>query len=226
MRFAIYGTGGMGREVAPIAADQLVAEEISYLSDDRPDIVFVDDSENAPTVCNGLPVISFRQLQSSEHRTRKIIAAVGDGRIRKKIEDRCIAADLQIASLTAKTARIFGGVAVGAGSVLCDFTTVTSNIKIGKSFQANVYSYVMHDCVIGDYVTFAPRVCCNGNVHIGDFAYVGAGAMFIQGTRDRPLIIGEGAVVGMGAVVLKSVAPYTVVVGNPARLVKTLHRPD
>ena len=83
------------------------------------------------------------------------------------------------------------------------FVSITSNIKIGKCFHANLYSYVEHDCVIGDFVTFAPGVKCNGNIHIQDHAYIGAGAMIKQGTPDQPLIIGAGAVVGMGAVVTK-----------------------
>jgi acetyltransferase-like isoleucine patch superfamily enzyme len=74
--------------------------------------------------------------------------------------------------------------------------------------------------VIGDYVTFAPRVHCNGNVHIEDHAYIGTGAILRQGTPDKPLIIGRGAVVGMGAVVTKDVAPNTVVVGNPAKILE------
>jgi acetyltransferase-like isoleucine patch superfamily enzyme len=94
---------------------------------------------------------------------------------------------------------------------------ITSNVKIGKFFHANIYSYVEHDCVIGDYVTFAPSVRCNGNVHIQDHAYIGAGAVIKQGSLAEPLVIGKGAVVGMGAVVTKSVPPYVTVVGNPAR---------
>jgi acetyltransferase-like isoleucine patch superfamily enzyme len=61
-------------------------------------------------------------------------------------------------------------------------------------------------------------VCCNGNVHIGDGAYVGTGAVLRQGTSEKPLVIGENAVIGMGAVVTKDVAPGTTVVGNPAKL--------
>jgi acetyltransferase-like isoleucine patch superfamily enzyme len=34
--------------------------------------------------------------------------------------------------------------------------------------------------------------------------------------------IGEGAVVGMGSTVTSDVAPYTVVAGNPARVIRTL----
>ena len=59
-----------------------------------------------------------------------------------------------------------------------------------------------------------------GNVHIRNYAYIGAGAVIKQGMPDRPLVIGEGAVVGMGAVVTKDVAPYELVVGNPARPLK------
>ena len=71
--------------------------------------------------------------------------------------------------------------------------------------------------MIGDYVTFAPAVKCNGNVHIEDHVYVGAGAVIKQGSPDNPLIIGEGAVIGMGAVVTKSIPAGMTVVGNPAK---------
>lgn len=108
-------------------------------------------------------------------------------------------------------------VEIGASCILCPFVTLTSNIKIGKSFHANIYSYVAHDCEIGDYVTFAPAVKCNGNVVIEDGAYIGTGAIIKQGKPGRPIVIGEGATVGMGAVVTKSVSAGSVVVGNPAK---------
>ena len=73
--------------------------------------------------------------------------------------------------------------------------------------------------MIGDFVTFAPGVKCNGNIHIQDHVYIGAGAVIKQGKPDQPLVIGAGAIVGMGAVVTKSVPPGATVVGNPARIV-------
>jgi sugar O-acyltransferase (sialic acid O-acetyltransferase NeuD family) len=107
---------------------------------------------------------------------------------------------------------------IGEGCILCANTIITSNTTIGKHFHCNIFSYVAHDCVIGDYVTFAPRVNCNGNVKIGDHAYIGTGAFIRQGVT-----IGEGAVVGMGAVITKDVAPYTTVIGNPARELKNFN---
>ena len=96
--------------------------------------------------------------------------------------------------------------------------TLTSNIRIGRQFHANIYSYVAHDCVIGDFVTFAPGVKCNGNVVIEDHAYIGTGAVIKQGRPGQPLVIGRGAVVGMGAVVTRDVPAGATVVGNPAKL--------
>lgn len=101
---------------------------------------------------------------------------------------------------------------IADGACLSPFVTLTSNICIGRGFHANLYSYVEHDCRIGDFVTFAPGVKCNGNVTIGDRAYIGAGAVIRQG-----LTIGAGAVVGMGAVVTRDVPAGVTVVGNPAR---------
>lgn len=51
-----------------------------------------------------------------------------------------------------------------------------------------------------------------GPVIVGDYAWIGYGAVVCPGVR-----IGEGAVVGAGSVVSRDVAPWTVVAGNPAR---------
>jgi sugar O-acyltransferase (sialic acid O-acetyltransferase NeuD family) len=215
MAYAVYGIGGFGREVAPLAVE-------AAKRDGAGDVVFVDDAGPADARCNGLPVLDFDQLCSPQHRQRQVIIAIGDGKLREKIELKCRQAGLIIGNLVAPTARLLHDCRLGEGHVLCDQTILTANIVIGRSFQSNLASYIGHDCVIGDYVTFAPRVNCNGNVHIENYAYIGTGAFLRQGTAKKPLRIGEGAVVGMAAVVTKDVEPYTVVAGNPARAIRQL----
>ncbi len=102
------------------------------------------------------------------------------------------------------------------GYILSSFVTLTSDIKIGNNFQANLYSYVAHDCVIGDNVTLAPSVKCNGNVHIEDNVYIGTGAIIKQGKPNKPLTIGKGAIIEAGSFVTKSIPADMTVFGNPA----------
>lgn len=54
-------------------------------------------------------------------------------------------------------------------------------------------------------------------VKIEDDVWIGANATLLG-----PITIGKGAVVGAGAVVVKDVEPYTVVAGNPAKVIKRL----
>ena len=198
--FAIFGTGGFGRE--------LVGPAKAMLGSRADGLVFVVDDPHGPVM--GIPVISTDELSERD----EVIVAIGDSALRQSVADRLKA---RPGALIAPTNIIGPDVEIGEGAVLCDFTMVTASARIGRHFQCNIYSYVAHDCVIGDFVTFAPRVCCNGNVHVGDAAYIGTGAVLKQGSSGKPLVIGRGAVVGMGAVVTKDVADGAVVVGNPAR---------
>lgn len=60
---------------------------------------------------------------------------------------------------------------------------------------------------------------CGGPVTIGDRVWIGFRAIVLPGVT-----IGKGAVVGAGAVVTSDVAPFTIVAGNPARVIGT--RPE
>ena len=106
---------------------------------------------------------------------------------------------------------------ISDGAIICPFVTLTSNISIGENFHANLYSYVAHDCIVGNNVTFAPSVKCNGNVIIEDNVYIGTGAIIKQGKPDKPLIIGKNAIISAGSYVTKNVDESTTVFGNPAQ---------
>jgi len=54
-----------------------------------------------------------------------------------------------------------------------------------------------------------------GDVIIGNDVWIGREALILSGVN-----IGNGAVIGARSVVVKDVAPYSVVVGNPARHIK------
>ena len=211
--FALFGASGCGRGIMPLLLG-------SVADPDSARFVFVDDKLAGQTV-NGYDVLSFADFIALEELEKKIAISIADPKIRARLAEQCEAAQLKFFSVKAESAVIMDEVTVGEAALISPFVTFTSNITIGKHFHANIQSYVEHDCVIGDFVTFAPGVKCNGNVHIGDGAYIGSGAVIKQGTPDKPLRIGKGAVVGMGAVVTKDVPEGVTVIGNPARPMKS-----
>lgn len=205
----VYGASGFGREVMP-----LVRKQYPHLRQES--FVFVDDAEKLDSL-NGYKVINYLSFLELDAQSKKITIAIADSKIRQLLAEKVSQDNIKQIPVKADNVTTLDSVDIGEGNILCHHTCLTSNIKIGKFFHANIYSYIAHDCVIGDYVTFAPRVSCNGNIHIHDHAYIGTGAIIKQGTPNKPLVIGKGAIVGMGAVVTKDVPAGTIVVGNPAK---------
>jgi sugar O-acyltransferase (sialic acid O-acetyltransferase NeuD family) len=213
IHFGLVGAGGFGREVMPYAR-QSVAQQLG-VREAEVQVCFIETWEPKKTVCNGRPLISldaFLALPGDHY----FNVAVGDGAARARIVEQ-IGSRAQPIAIISPHAIMLEENQIGEGVVLCPNSLVTSNTRIGKFFHANPYSSVTHDCVIGNYVTFAPGARCSGHVHIGDYAYVGAGSVIKQGTREKPLVIGALAVIGIGAVVTKDVPPGVTVVGNPSR---------
>lgn len=208
--FGVFGAGGFGREVMPLARDNLAAMG----SPGERELVFVVD-QPTQAVVNGHAVMSTEAFLA-DPRPRHFNVAVADGQARQRIATQFIAAGAQPFELRAAQHLSLDANTIGEGAILCPLTTITSNARIGRFFHLNIYSYVAHDCVIGDFVTFAPAVRCNGRIVIEDHAYIGTGAIIRPGSDDKPTVIGRGAVVGMGAVVTRSVAAGETVVGNPA----------
>lgn len=60
-----------------------------------------------------------------------------------------------------------------------------------------------------------------GDVIIGNDVWIGNNALILSGVT-----IGDGAVIGSKAVVTKSVEPYSIVVGNPGRVVRYRFSPE
>jgi len=212
--YGVYGASGYGREVLPMARKQLARASIPVNR-----LVFVDDAPMADAI-NGQRRLTYAQFLAEPAGARHMVLAIANSAVRETLARRCIQDAVLAWSVTAANVVQMDDVRVGEGAVLSPFVTLTSNIRIGCHFHANIYSYVAHDCVVGDFVTFAPGVHCNGNVVVEDHAYIGTGAVLKQGQPGKPLVIGRGAVIGMGAVVTKSVAPGATVVGNPARLME------
>ncbi|MGC4808092.1 UDP-N-acetylglucosamine acyltransferase [Micromonospora sp. DT233] len=110
-----------------------------------------------------------------------------------------------------------GGVVIGDNNVIREFVTVNQGTqettRIGDGCYLLARSHVGHDCVLDDAVTLSDAVQLGGHTHVWSWANIGMGTVVHQRGQ-----VGPGAMVGMGSAVRRAVEPFTITVGNPARV--------
>jgi sugar O-acyltransferase (sialic acid O-acetyltransferase NeuD family) len=208
--YGVYGSGGFGREVMPLLEESLVLAGKSKCH-----IYFIDDFRNGEVI-NSHPVVDLESFLHLPAKKRYVSVAIANSAIREQLTNKCLESACTLFGISAANVVKLAEISIKPAAILCPFVTLTSNIQIGRSFHANLYSYVAHDCIIGDYVTFGPGVKCNGNVIIEDHVYVGTGAIIKQGKPEKPIVIGKGAIISAGAFVNKSIPKGITVFGTPA----------
>lgn len=96
-------------------------------------------------------------------------------------------------------------------SVIGRYTSIGSNVSIGLGEHALARIYLTSRFYEKPY----EQLTSKSPTVIGNDVWIGVGAVILQGVK-----VGSGAVVGANAVVTSDVEPYSVVVGNPARIIK------
>jgi sugar O-acyltransferase (sialic acid O-acetyltransferase NeuD family) len=202
---AVFGAGGFGREVAWLA--EACGREVAY---------FLDDHPTAATL-NDIPVTTLGELLAKRVEV-EVAIGVGNPKAREAIARRIGEAKLPFAELIHPRTERSRWITWGPGVVICAGNILTTNITLGTQVQINLDCTLGHDVRLGDFATLAPGVHLSGWVFVGARAYVGTGAVVINGTADAPITIGDDAVIGAGACVTKSVPAGVTAVGVPARV--------
>lgn len=143
-----------------------------------------------------------------------------------------------IRSTVRKDVAPFHAFVLGAYSVIEDFSTVNNgmgDIVIGERSFIGLHNTVIGPVKIGNNVILAQNIVVSGLNHgyedvnrpikeqacsvklitIEDDCWIGANAVITAG-----ITIGKHSVVAAGSVVTKSVPDYSIVAGNPARIIK------
>ncbi len=129
---------------------------------------------------------------------------------------------------------------LGEGSTIEEYSVVDNgvgNVIIGNQTRIGLRSTIIGPVQIGDHVILAQNIVISGLNHryedperpihqqgvntatvvIGNDSWIGANSVITAG-----ISIGKHVIVGAGSVVTKDIPDYTVVVGNPARIIKKL----
>jgi acetyltransferase-like isoleucine patch superfamily enzyme len=121
--------------------------------------------------------------------------------------------------------RIGDNVSIGSHSNIEHHIKIGNNVRIHSNVFVPEFSILEDDCWLGPGVILTnARYPRSENVKkelagpvIRSGAKIGAGAVLLPG-----VIIGRNALVGAGAVVTEDVPDHSVVVGNPARVIKNI----
>lgn len=133
------------------------------------------------------------------------------------------------------------GCEIGDSCKIATFVEIQRGVAVGRNVKIEAFAFIPSGVTIEDDVFVGPHVCFTNDrfpratgeggalLSADDWelvptivrrgASIGANATIVCGVT-----IGEGALVGAGSVVTRDVPPHTLVLGNPARPVRTLNR--
>ena len=201
--------GGFAREVIWLARECSNEWNVIGVLDDTPGLQGRELSE--------VPVLGKIE-EWPRFKDTFFTVALGSPRNRKSIVERMeMQGKVPFATLIHPSANYSAYVSFGEGCIIAAGCILTTQITLGRHCICNLSTTIGHDVTFGDYVTIAPQVAISGNINLGHGVEIGTGAVLIE-----KLTVGNGGFVGAGAVVTKSVSENSLVVGAPARQLKTL----
>jgi len=208
----IYGAGGFAREVA-----WLVAECTATTGTPTVRAFIDDDVSKVDQMLNGLPIVSLATA-AERWPGSGLLIAVGQPAARARMARVATERGFWLPPIVHPSVSRSEFIEMGAGTIICAGTSLTVNVCLGQHVHVNLNCTIGHDAVLEDFVTLAPGVHVSGWVTVERGAYVGTGAVIVNGTAEKPIVVGAGAIVGAGAVVTRDVPAGVTVVGVPAKV--------
>ena len=222
-RLAIFGAGGLGREVL------VLAHQINEVAPTWELFGFFDDQPPAAPTTLGLPyrgtsaeLLALGRQLGAEPDAESIggplhvAVAVGGSQTRAAVVARLRAARTGLRF----PALVHPGVArqpyqrlrIGAGCLIQQGCILTTAVSLGEFVLLNLGCTVGHDAVLDDFCSLMPHANVGGGAYLATEVYLGTNATVIHGVR-----VGARTIIGAGAVAVHDLPAGVTAVGVPAR---------
>ena len=192
----IYTIGGFLNDVLPIGA--YIGKYEKY-----PIIGTTDDLEKYLRDDNNVFFISYVGMQHE-----------------KSVYDKVVSLNIpsnRLATLIHPTAIIPKGMCkIGNGVLMAPLSQLSPDTTLEDNCIMLPNSFLGHDSTLCRFAHIASNATVGANVVVGKACHIGTNCTIREYTK-----IGDFCLVGSGAVVLKDVPSNSIVVGNPARLLRT-----
>lgn len=209
MKIAVIGQGGHSKVVQDIILSYEDYEIIGFF-DDKYSVEFFNDHTITGPVLSAKKMIHFVN-------DIKFVVAIGNNKIRKQIVQQLRIPLHYYITLKHKSAIVSSSATIGLGTVIMANSVINANAQIGNHVIINTSSIIEHDNQVGHFVHVSPNVTSTGGVQIEEGTHIGAAATIIPNKK-----IGKWSTIGAGATVVTNIPSYSMAVGIPARVKKTI----
>lgn len=212
MKIVIIGGRGNGTVIAStIEACKNAGQDIECTG-------FLNDTERE---IDGYPVLGPITKEAWEkldgHYFIYALSTVKQAYQRHKLLKELEIPEKKFANIIHPTVVVSGKAKLGYGVVLMPLVVVSPDVAIGNHTQLYAQSFIGHDSTLGEMAFVANNASVGGRVIVQDGVHIGSNSSIVE-----RVTIGKYSIVGLAAVVTKDVAPFDVVVGNPARVIRSL----
>ena len=209
-RIAIYGAGGLGREVAG------GIQRINRAGMGNWELVgFFDDGKTKGYKVSHLgEVLGGMTELNAVDEPMALAIAVGTPVSRKMIHDRITNPNISFPNLISPSFRVLdpSTFKIGQGNIIQDNCSVTCDVIIGDYNVFNGSNVLGHDVIVGDFNVLMPGVRLSGEVTIGDKNLLGVDSVILQRIR-----MGDNVTLGAGSVLMTKPKDGHTYVGVPAK---------
>jgi len=166
-RLLIVGAGGLGREVANWAIDEIKKSSgwiITGFLDDNPNAIYGKQT-SIPLIGSVAGFVPRSDVY--------VVIAMGNPAVRRKLHEGLLVKGAQFANVIHPTAIVAEGVRLGVGVVVAPFSILSANSCIGDGVVVNYHAVIQHDAEVGSWSYISSHGNVGGGSFIGQEAVVG-----------------------------------------------------
>ena len=206
---AIFGAGGLGKEVACLIKrinEQAPTWRLIGFFDDNPDLKGTMVSHFGPCLGDADELNRYPQALA-------VVIAIGNPQVVKKVVEKIQNPLISYPNLIHPSFSVTDPETfqIGQGNIIQSNCTVTVDVKMGDFNILNGSVCLGHDTQVGSYNMMMPGVRISGGVTIGDENFFGVYAVVLQ-----QLTIGNRIRLGAGSILMMKPKDGHLYLGNPA----------
>lgn len=206
---AVYGAGGLGREIACI---------IRMINEREPSWNFIGFFDDAPSYKGTKneygEIFGGYEILNQWEKPIDVVISVGSPSALRIISSRITNPLVEFPNIIAPSVSFLdeNRVKMGKGNIFCTNCMISTNVEIGNFNIFNGYIPLGHDAKIGSFNVVMPSCNISGGVEIGNSNFFGVQSVVLQYQK-----IGNNVRVGANSVIMRNTKDGFLYLGNPAK---------